>query len=127
MSGTTSPGGRGDTAPALPPGSTRTALGENFIKVLRADFEAKGAEAIAQLRAKNPAVYLRFVAMFVPEAAPKQATNLDDLTDEEVAACLAAVDEALRAQNETDRGGGAAESGEPAAELPAVSEAEDVP
>jgi hypothetical protein len=64
--------------------------------------------------------------MFVPEPAPKLATNLDDLTDEEIAACLAAVDEALRVQKETERGVGAAEGGEPSAELPAVPEAEDV-
>lgn len=123
MSDTTSPAERGD---AVPPGAARTALGENFIRALRADFEAKGAEAIAALRGENPAIYLRFVAMFVPEAAPKQATNLDDLTDEELAACLAAVDETLRMQKETEGGRGAAASGEPAAGLPAVSEAEDV-
>lgn len=126
MSDTTSPGWRGDATPAFASGSTRTALGDNFIKVLRADFEAMGADAIAQLRAKNPAVYLRFVAMFVRENATALATNLDDLSDEQLAACLAAVDEALRVQTEIGRSRGAAEGGEPVAELSAVSEAEDV-
>jgi hypothetical protein len=81
--------------PGRPKGS-RNKLGEHFIAALCVDFEEHGASVIERVREDDPAVYLRVVAQIVPQTVLVSDARLDDLTDDELAAYLAAVREALR-------------------------------
>src|SRR5208283_5305736 len=49
------------------PKGSRNRVGEAFLEALAADFDAHGAEAIAECRLTNPAVYIRVVASLMPK------------------------------------------------------------
>jgi hypothetical protein len=85
--------------PGRPKGS-RNKLGEHFIAALCADFEKHGVKVIEKVRKKDPAVYLRIIARVVPQTVLLQHENgLNELTDDELAAYLMAVREALSARD----------------------------
>jgi hypothetical protein len=86
------------------PKGSRNRLGEHFIATLCADFEAHGADVVARLREDDPAVYLRVVAQIVPQTVLMQEAKLDDLSDDELAAYLAAVRQALRIRDVSSDG-----------------------
>ena len=109
-----------------PKGWSRNALGQEFIAALCADFERYGVDAIARVREDDPAVYLRVIAQAVPQALTMQDSKLDELSDDELAAYLRAVREALHGRDDAQGGAGAAGGDEQAQPLPAVSEAEGV-
>jgi hypothetical protein len=111
--------------PGRPKGS-RNKLGEHFIAALCADFEAHGDDAIGRVREEDPAVYVRIVAQIVPQAVLVENARLDELTDDELAAYLFAVREALGAREAAFGGADAQARGEPAQPLPPLSEAEAV-
>lgn len=119
------PVGRGDPAVSRPKGS-RNKLGEYFIAALCADFEAYGVDAITRVRDDDPAVYLRLVAQIVPQTVLVQDAKLGELSDDELAAYLFAVREALRVREGADVGASAAGGCEQAEPLPAISEAKGV-
>lgn len=84
--------------PGRPKGS-RNKLGEHFIAALCADFEAHGARVIARVREEEPGVYLRVIARVVPPSMMAlHESVVSELSDEELAAYLAAVREALTAR-----------------------------
>jgi len=117
--------GRGHTAASLPRGS-RNKLGERFIAALYADFEAYGVDVITRVRDDDPAVYLRLVAQVVPQTVLVQDAKLGELSDDELAAYLFAVREALRVREGAHVGASAAGGCEQAEPLPAVSEAKGI-
>jgi hypothetical protein len=80
------------------PKGSRNKLGEHFIAALCADFEAHGSDAIERVRDEDPAVYVRIVAQIVPQTMLVENARLDELTDDELAAYLFAVREALAAR-----------------------------
>jgi hypothetical protein len=53
--------------PAGRPRGSRNRLAEAFIQALAQDFEAHGAEAIAECRVKHPGKYLSVVAQILPK------------------------------------------------------------
>src|SRR5262249_54255250 len=55
--------------PAGRPKGSRNKLGECFIAALADDFEAHGAQAIAQCREKAPHKYLSVIAQLLPKEA----------------------------------------------------------
>jgi hypothetical protein len=73
-------------------------LGEHFIAALCADFEAHGARVI--VREDEPSVYLRVIARVVPPSMLLQQHEsvVSALSDEEVLAYLAALDEVIAAR-----------------------------
>lgn len=79
--------------PSGRPRGGRNRLSEVLLSIVVDDFVAHGAEAMAQLRQKDPATYLRLVASLVPremilqrEEAP--AVDYAELTDAEIVAML---------------------------------------
>ncbi len=108
------------------PKGSRNKLGEHFIAALCADFERHGVGAIARVREDDPAVYLRVIAQVVPQTVLMQDAKLDELSDDELAAYLFAVREAIGGREGTQSGAGAAGGDEPAGQLSPLSEAEDV-
>lgn len=112
--------------PGRPKGS-RNKLGEGFIAALQDDFAKHGAAVIEKVREENPAAYLRVILGVVPKSLLAAETGMSELSDDEIAACLLVVREALRVRDVIDGGAKAPEGGEPAQLLPPVSEAEVVP
>jgi hypothetical protein len=108
------------------PKGSRNKLGEHFIAALCADFERHGVDVITRVREDDPAVYLRVIAQVVPQTVLMQDAKLDELSDDELAAYLFAVREALGGREGASGGAGAAGGDEPAEPLSPVSEAEGV-
>src|SRR5512136_290731 len=67
------------------PRGSRNRLGEMFLQALAQDFDEHGAEAIAECRLTNPAVYVRVVASLLPrEIEQEAATDFGKMTAEEL-------------------------------------------
>jgi hypothetical protein len=111
--------------PGRPKGS-RNKLGEHFIAALCADFEEHGTAVIAHVREGDPAVYLRVVAGLVPQHVLVHEARLDELSDDELAAYILAVRQALGLRENPDERADAPGGDKQAQPLPAVSEAEAV-
>lgn len=94
--------------PAGRPKGAKHKLQEDFIRELALDFEAHGIAAISEVRERSPAQYLKVIASILPKEVEIKRQSLDDLTDEELSAGLAAV-RALVADG-VGAGGQAAES-----------------
>ena len=103
---------------------SRNRLNERFLDALCEDFDAHGVGVIEKVRLTNPAVYLRVVARLVPAHVLVQEARLDVLTDDELAAYLAFVRQALGVRDGAGGRGEAADSCEQVEILPPVSEAE---
>ncbi len=69
--------------PGRPKGS-RAKLGEEFFAALHADFLEHGEQVIAQVRFRQPATYMKIVAMLMPQKL-EISTPLDGLSDERLA------------------------------------------
>ena len=106
---------------------SRNRLNERFLDALCEDFDAHGVGVIETVRRTNPAVYLRVVARLVPAHVLVQETRLETLTDDELAAYLAAVRQALGFRDGDGAGGDAPDPDEQARPIPPLSEAEDFP
>ena len=109
-------------------GKNRSRLTGSFVHALCEDFEAEGRAAIEKCRENNPAKYLAIIASVIPKEL-EIIRPLDDLTDDQLAAAVAAARAlatagALSQPVAPDSGSGAgpAPGPEPAGELPAVSE-----
>lgn len=53
--------------PAGRKSSSRQELGESFLRVLKADWEANGAITVSQMREKDPVAYVKCVAALLPD------------------------------------------------------------
>jgi hypothetical protein len=84
--------------PAGRPRGSRNKLGEAFITELYADWIAHGAKVIATVRDEEPAAYLKIVASLLPKQLEIKDNMFDGVADEELAAVLAYVRDALRAR-----------------------------
>ena len=80
--------------PGRPKGS-RNKLGEAFIAALHDDFQEHGVEAIEIVRATEPAQYLKVIAAIVPKELNIKHDAFDGVTDEQIAALVAAARSAL--------------------------------
>ena len=85
--------------PAGRPVGSRNKLTENFVTALSKDFAAHGVEAIQTARQDDPVAYLRLVASLVPKELHLSKDNpLDQYSDEEIAALLAAASHLVDAE-----------------------------
>ena len=71
------------------PKGSRNRISDVFLSVVADDFVEHGAEAISQLRQKDPATYLRLIAALVPRELilkREESPTVDyaELTDEEI-------------------------------------------
>jgi len=64
------------------PKGSRNKLGEAFVSALHDDFEQHGVAALAEVREKDPAAYMRVIAGLLPKEFKIETTS--DLTDEQL-------------------------------------------
>ena len=81
--------------PAGRPKGSRNKLGEDFIAALSEDFKAHGVAAIQTVRAEDPAAYLKVIAQIVPKELNITHDAFDGVSDEQIAALVAAARSAL--------------------------------
>lgn len=96
-----------------PPGS-KNKLQEDFLKALVEDFGVGGKEAIVQCRLEKPDAYLKVIASLMPKEL-EISHPADGLSDDELAAVLAHIDERLAGRTgEAASDSGEAPGGQPA-------------
>ena len=81
--------------PAGRPKGSRNKLGEAFIAALHDDFKAHGIAAIERVRTEEPAQYLKVIATIVPKELNIKTDAFDGVSDEQIAALVAAARSAL--------------------------------
>ena len=84
------------------PGS-RNKLGDAFIEALHDDFRAHGVEVIETVRLEKPEQYLKVIVSILPKQIEIKEGAFDDISDEDLAALVAAARSALGVAEE---GGG---------------------
>jgi hypothetical protein len=89
----------GGTGSGKPPGRTRgsrNALSEEVICALLRDFRQHGQKAIAQVRTRQPAAYLKVMALLVPREHKVELTNAyEALSTEQIEAYIAEIQDRL--------------------------------
>lgn len=73
------------------PKGARQKLGEAFLEDLFADWEANGPATIETVRTERPQDYLKVVASILPKELNVKVSELDELTDDQVAGQLSRV------------------------------------
>lgn len=91
--------------PGRPKGS-RNKLGEAFVTALHDDFQAHGVKAIETVRTERPHEYLKVVASLLPKQIEIKEDAFDGVSDEELAALVAAARSALGVADEGGPGTG---------------------
>lgn len=84
--------------PAGRPKGSRNALGEEFLSALQADFKEHGVTAIRTVRAERPHEYLKVVASILPKEINVKTTAVEEMSDDDLAAGIAALQSILAAQ-----------------------------
>jgi hypothetical protein len=75
---------------------SRNALSEEVICALLRDFRQHGQKAIAQVRTRQPAAYLKVLALLVPREHKVELTNAyEGLSTEQIEAYIAAIQDRL--------------------------------
>src|SRR5690349_1086743 len=74
---------------------SRNKLGEAFIQALHADFVVNGEKVIETVRTQRPADYLKVVASLLPKQIEVKEGAFDGISDEDLAALVAAARSAL--------------------------------
>lgn len=104
--------------PGGKPVASRNRLQGDFMKALADDFAENGAEAIRRTRTEAPAQYLKVVASLMPKELEIKRP-LEELSDDELIAGVAALQSLLDSQR--PQGGDAGAEGEqPASGLPSL-------
>lgn len=107
--------------PAGRPKGARVRLGEQFLGDLLADWEDHGVQAIKDMRDKNPGDYVKVVAATLPKELNLKVSEIDELTDEQIARQLAAVASQLAAAGiDLGAGIGPQETPQPAGDIPTL-------
>lgn len=107
--------------PGGKPAGARNRLQGRFLNALADDFEEHGKRAIERCREEDPAAYMRAIVALMPKEL-EITRPLDELSDEQLDAALAAV-AAICAARDPGTGEGAAQGVQPAAGIPPVHEA----
>lgn len=76
--------------PGRPKGS-RNKLGEAFLEDMLADWQDNGKAAIVAVREEKPDQYLKVVASVLPKELNIKVSELDELTDDQLARQLRAI------------------------------------
>lgn len=98
--------------PAGRPKGSRNKLGEAFTQALHDDFIKHGKEAIEVVRREKPDQYLKVVASILPKQLEIKEGAFDGISDEQLAAIVAAATAALNVVEGGDDGTGDAEGEE---------------
>ena len=77
--------------PSGRPKGARSKLGEEFLQDMLADWKENGIAVIQAVRADKPDQYLKVVASVLPKELNVKVSELDDLTDDQLARQLAAI------------------------------------
>lgn len=93
--------------PAGRPKGARNKLGEAFVQALHDSFQLHGPETIETVRTERPHEYLKVVASLLPKQIEVKEAAFDGVSDEELAALVAAARSALGVADES---GGRAEA-----------------
>ena len=89
-------GGTGSGKPPGRPRGSRNALSEAVICGILRDFSKHGDKAIAEVRRKQPAAYLKICALLVPrEHKVEQMNTFEGLSTEQIKAYIAAIQDRL--------------------------------
>lgn len=80
------------------PKGSRNALGEDFLSKLQEDFKEHGVAAIQTVRAERPHEYLKVVASILPKQIDVKTTAVEEMSDDDLAAGIAALQRVLAAQ-----------------------------
>ena len=103
------------------PKGSRVKLGEQFLSDLLSDWETHGAESIAAMREKSPGDYVKVVAATLPKELNVKVSEIDELSDEQIARQLAAVASQLAAAGfDLGAGAGAQETPQPSGDVPTL-------
>ena len=94
--------------PAGRPKGSRVKLGEQFLSDLMADWAGNGAQAIKDMREDKPGDYVKVVAATLPKELNVKVSEIDELSDEQLARQLASLASQL-ARAGIDFGAGAIE------------------
>lgn len=107
--------------PAGRPKGARVRLGEQFLSDLLEDWDTHGKTAISDMRAKNPGDYVKVVAATLPKELNVKVSEIDELTDEQIARQLASIASQLAAAGfDLGAGTGAQEAAQPSPDLPTL-------
>lgn len=107
--------------PAGRPKGARVRLGEQFLGDLLEDWDANGIQAIKDMRDKSPGDYVKVVAATLPKELNVKVSELDELSDEQIARQLAYVAAQLAAAGvDLGAGAGAQEAAQPTTDLPTL-------
>jgi hypothetical protein len=112
--------------PAGRPKGSRHKLGEAFIQAMLNDFEEHGSKVVEAVRTEQPAQYLKVVASILPKELNIRTTATEEMSDDDLALGIAALQSILAAQS-AGTGGPASPGHKQAALLQPVREAEIVP
>jgi hypothetical protein len=88
--------------PAGRPKGSRNKLGEAFLADLYADWVENGAAAIKKARETRPEVYLKVIASILPKQLEIERDPFDGVTDDQLAALIAAARNALGIEEEVE-------------------------
>ena len=103
------------------PKGARNKLGEAFLQALHDDFAENGVEAIARTRKEKPDQYLKVIAATLPKELNVKVSEIDELSDEQIARQLASIAHQLAASGfDFGAGAGAEEGAQPAQGLPTL-------
>ena len=107
--------------PAGRPKGARSKLGEAFVEALHDDFKTHGVAALAEVREKDPASYMRVVASLLPREF--KIETVSELTDDQLDARIRTLADVIGLQvgaGIVAGGKGASGASKPPAKLPPV-------
>jgi hypothetical protein len=97
INGKFAPGWSGNPGGSLE--ATRRSFNKDFLLALAADFKKHGAAAIEKVRKQQPAAYMKICALLVPrEMKVEQSNAIKAMSDEQIEACIEAIEGMLAAR-----------------------------
>lgn len=93
--------------PAGRPKGSRNKLGEAFIQAMHDDFIDHGPAVIEAVRTEKPDQYLKVIASILPKQLEIKDSAFDGISDEQLAAIVAAATAALGIAEDSESGAGA--------------------
>lgn len=80
------------------PKGSRNKLGEDFVAALQKDFEEHGPQVIETVRTEKPDAYLKVIASILPKELNVNTSRVEEMSDDDLAAGIAALQSILAAQ-----------------------------
>lgn len=79
------------------PKGSRNKLGEAFVEAMLKDFDAHGEKVIETVRTERPDQYLKVIASILPKELNVTTSRVEEMSDDELAAGIAALQSILAA------------------------------